>query len=336
MDLSTTYLGLQLAHPVVSSAGPLTATVDGVRALADGGASAVVLHSLFEEELRTRAARDAAIMDRNSDAFAESLDYFPDVQVSTQAEARSYLSLVERASAAVDVPVIASLNGSDIGGWTGFARQLQDAGAAAVELNIYLVPGDVFTDGSEVVLRHREIVRAVCDAVDIPVSVKLSPHFTSPGHMALTLLADGAAGLVLFNRFLQPDVNVDDLSTDVGFDLSAPHEGRLPRTWIAALRGHTRASLAGSTGVETADDVVRYVLAGADVVMTTSSLVRNGPAHAGTLAAGLEEWLVRKGFDSLGAARGMLAVPGNVDADAHERGGYVQAIQRAKERYGAL
>ncbi len=168
------------------------------------------------------------------------------------------------------MPVIASLNGADLGGWVEFSRELADAGAAAIELNIYFVPGDVKTSGDLVVKRHLEIVSAVTDAVAIPVSVKMSPYFSSVGNVALQLVDAGASGLVLFNRFLHPDIDIETLTTDAGFELSTPHEGRLPRTWIAALRNHTTASLAGSSGVETADDVVQYLLAGADVVMTTA------------------------------------------------------------------
>lgn len=260
----------------------------------------------------------------------------PDVAVTTKSAGYGYLRLVERAAASVNVPVIASLNGSDLGGWVEFAKDIESAGAAALELNIYFVPGDVRTTGDLVLKRHLEIVSAVSSAVGVPVSVKMSPYFSSPGNAALQLLEAGASGLVLFNRWLQPDINTDTLALDSAFELSTPHEGRLPRTWLAALRHQTDASLAGSSGVETADDVVKYLLAGADVVMTTASLVRNGPPHVTTLVAGLEAWLERKEFTSVADARGLLALPAEGDADAAERGGYVAAIQAAKARYGSL
>ena len=336
MDLTTTYLGLELKHPVVASAGPLSQTVDGVKGLADGGASAVVLYSLFEEQLRAEVARDEALIESHENASPEALDYFPANPITTKSAAYSYLSLLERSAAAIDVPIIASLNGSDLGGWVEFARELADAGASAIELNIYFVPGDVATTGDVVAKRHLEIVAAVSDAVPIPVSVKMSPYFSSPGNMALQLVDAGAAGLVLFNRFLQPDIDVDTLRMDAAFDLSTPHEGRLPRTWIAALRNHTQASLAGSTGVETSDDVVKYLLAGADVVMTTASLIRHGRGYTAELVGGLQSWMVRRGFTSVDQVRGMMALPMVTDADAIERGGYVAALQAAKERYGAL
>lgn len=336
MDLTTRYLGLELAHPVVASAGPLSQTLDGVRGLAEGGASAVVLYSLFEEQLRGEVAREIALVEAHEESFPEALDYFPSAPITTRSAAYTYLSLVERSVKAIDVPVIASLNGSDLGGWVQFGRELADAGAAALELNIYFVPGDVKTTGGLVVDRHRDIVSAVAQAVSIPVSVKMSPFFSSPGNVALQLVDAGASGLVLFNRFLLPDVDADTLAMESGFELSTAHEGRLPRTWIAALRNHTMASLAGSTGVETSEDVVKYLLAGADVVMTTASLIRHGRGHSADLVAGLQGWLLRKGFSSLDQVRGMVALPMIADADATERGGYVAAIQRAKERWGSL
>jgi len=336
MDLTTSYLGLELEHPVVASAGPLSQTVDGVRALADGGAAAVVLYSLFEEQLRTEVNRQISLIEANEDRFAEALDYFPSTPVTTKSAAYTYLSLLERSAKAVGVPVIASLNGADLGGWVQFSRELADAGASALELNIYVVPGDVKATGDLVTRRHLDIVAAVRQAVDLPLAVKVGPSFASPGNVALQLVDAGADGLVLFNRFLQPDIDVETLEVNQGWELSTPHEGRLPRTWIAALRHHTTASLAGSTGVDTADDVVKYLLAGADVVMTTGALIRYGREYSAALVAGVKAWMVRKGFTSLDQGRGLLALPPVSDADAIERGGYVAAIQAAKARYGAL
>ena len=193
----------------------------------------------------------------------------------------SYLRLLEQAAEAVDIPVIGSLNGATLGSWADFARQMQDAGAAAVELNIFLVPGDVMADGAVIEQRHLDIVQLVKCSVTIPVAVKLSPYFSSFGSMALRLDAGGADGLVLFNRWIQPKIDVEAIAVDSGLELSTPTEARLAQTWIAALHGRVRASLAGTTGVETADDVVRYLLAGADVVMSTSALVRHGEDYAG-------------------------------------------------------
>ncbi|MDN5565099.1 MAG: diguanylate cyclase, partial [Luteococcus sp.] len=217
--------------------------------------------------------------------------------------------------------------------WVDVARRMQDAGAAAIELNVYMVPGDVTTSGSDVEQRHLDILRGVKDAVSVPVAMKLSPFFSSFGHLAVELDQAGADGLVLFNRFLQPDIDIEKLEVVAGLELSQPSEARLPRTWIAALRGRIQASMAATTGVETADDVVKYILAGADVVMTTSSLVRHGAGYAAQLNDGLATWLKRKEL-TLEQARGLLAVPADAQADAYERAGYVAALEKAKATYG--
>lgn len=333
VDLRTNYMGLSLRCPVVASAGPLSQSVAGIQQLADGGVGAVVIYSLFEEQLRREAARNTAIAEQHAESFAEALSYFPDELASDQDPVNSYLTLVEQASRAVDVPVIASLNGSTNGGWTGTAKRMQDAGAAAIELNVYFVPGDMHHDAREVEQRHLEILASVKQAVSIPVAMKLSPYFSSFGHFAADLDAAGADALVLFNRFLQPDIDLGTLSFQPGFGLSSPSEGRLPRAWIAALRGRVKASLAATSGVETSEDVIKYLLAGADVVMTTAALLRHGPAYAQDLVDGLVRWLQANSL-TLDKARGMLAQPESTDADLYARSGYVASIQTAKSLYG--
>lgn len=328
MELATQYLGLALRNPLVASASPLSKTVDGVRRLADAGVGAVVLYSLFEEQLRREAEQNARLAEAGSESFGESLTYFPDA-AEDEPGPRRYLSLLERAAAAVDVPVIASLNGVTPGGWTDYARAMQDAGAAAIELNVYYVPGDPHRSGREVEQRHLDVLARVKDAVTVPVAVKLGPHFSSPGEMALRLDEAGADGLVLFNRFLQPDIDPETLTMTSGVELSRPAEARLPRTWIALLHGRVRGSLAATTGVEQAADVAAYLLAGADVVMTTSALLRHGPAHATALLDGLSEWMSRKGFATVDELRGLLAVAPGADEAAHERAGYVSGLQGA-------
>ena len=332
-DLSTRYLGLDLRCPVVASAGPLQQSVEGIRALADGGVGAVVMYSLFEEEVRRESARLLELADLHSETYQEAVSYFPDLPSVEQGTIRRYLTLIERGAAAVDVPVIGSINGATRGGWVSTARQMQDAGAAAIELNIYMVPGDLSVSGAQIEDRHLEIALSVKQAVSVPVAVKLSPYFSSVGHLAAALDRALVDGLVLFNRFLQPDIDIERVSVVPGVTLSRPDDARLPRTWIAALRGRVRASLAATTGVESADDVIKYILAGADVVMTTSSLVRHGAAHAQTLVDGLALWLERKDLP-LDAARGLLAIPTEVPADEYERAGYVAALERAKQVYG--
>ena len=328
MDLTTRYLGLALRNPLVASASPISNTLDGVRRLAGAGVGAVVLFSLFEEQLRHEAEQNARLADAGTDSFAESLSYFP-AGADSDAGPRRYLSLLERAAAAVDIPVIGSLNGVTPGGWTSYARAIQDAGAAAVELNIYYLPGDPHTPGREVEQRHIDILCRVKDAVTIPVAVKLGPYFSSVGEIALRLDQAGADGLVLFNRFLQPDIDPETLTVRPAVDLSSPAEARLSRTWISLLRNQLRASLAATTGVEEPADVVKYLLAGADVVMTASALIRHGPQYAAVLLDGLSAWMTRKGYASVGDLRGLLAVPAGPDQAAYERAGYVRAMRDA-------
>jgi dihydroorotate dehydrogenase (fumarate) len=296
-----------------------------VRRLAAAGVGAVVLYSLFEEQIRREAAANAYLADLGSESFAESLSYFPP-EAGDDPGPRRYLSLLERSVAAVEVPVIASLNGVTPGGWSDYARDLESAGAAAVELNIYYLPGDPTISGRDVEQRHLDILARVRASVRIPVAVKLSPYFSSFGEMALRLDRAGADGLVLFNRFLQPDVDAELLELVPGVGLSHPAEARLPRTWIALLRRHVSASIAATTGVDSGLDVARYLLAGADVVMTASALLRHGSEHATVLLDDLAEWMRRKRFTTLEEVRGLLAVPADSDQSAYERAGYVSAV----------
>ncbi len=334
MDLNSRYMGLNLRNPLVASASPLASTVDGVRALADAGVAAVVLPSLFEEEVERETRLNEALAEAGTESFAESLSYFPS-EAEADVTPRRYLSLVERAAAAVDVPVIASLNGVTTGGWTDYAAALQDAGAAAIELNIYHLPGDPMISGRDVEQRHVEIATTVKAVVSVPVAVKLSPYFSSPGEMALRLDRVGVDGLVLFNRFIQPDIDPETLTISVGFGLSHPAEGRLPRAWIARVAGRVRASLGASTGVGKPEDVAAYLLAGADVVMTTSALLRNGPGYAATLLEGLEEWMERHGFSSVDSLRGKLAAPADISGSEWQRAGYVNSLRAANQGHGS-
>ena len=330
MDLSTEYLGLPLRNPLVASASPLSRTVEGVRRLAGAGVGAIVLYSLFEEQLRRESAANAVLAETGAESFAESLSYFP-AAAGDDPGPRRYLSLLERAVEAVDIPVIASLNGITPSGWSDYAAQMESAGAAAIELNIYYLPGDPRISGREVEQRHLDILGRVKATVHIPVAVKLGPYFSSVGEMALRLDDAGADGLVLFNRFLQPDIDAEMLEVVPGVGLSSPAEGRLPRTWIALLFRHVRASLAATTGVDSALDVARYLLAGADVVMTASALLRHGPDYATTMLDGLTDWMRRKRFAAVGDLRGALAVPSDADETIYERLGYVSALLEAND-----
>ncbi len=334
MDLSTHYLGLKLRNPLLAAASPLSRTLSGIKELADAGVGAIVLYSLFEEQLRRETAQNAQLATFANETYAESLSYFPST-VDEGDGAQRHLRLLERAVAAIDVPVIGSLNGTTSGGWARYARSMQDAGAAAIELNIYFLPGDTHISGRDVEQRHLDILASVKEAVTVPVAVKLSPYFSATAEMALRLDRAGADGLVLFNRFLQPDINSETMSLSPEVTLSTSAEARLPRTWIALLRGRVNASLAATTGVEEAADVVKYLLVGADVVQSASALLRHGPAYAAALLAGLTEWMARKNFHALHQVRGMLAVPFGEDETDRERADYVGALRQANlKAYG--
>jgi dihydroorotate dehydrogenase (fumarate) len=338
MNLDTSYLGLKLRNPLVASAGPMTQTADRIERLAEAGVGAVVLPSLFEEQIRAEADRDERLAEVGIDSFGEATSYLIDPDASIWP--RQYLDLIERAVAVAGVPVIASLNGSTPGGWTDYARAMQDAGAAAIELNIYYLPGDPpptspspFSPGRDAEQRYIDILTAVKSAVSVPVAVKLTPYFSSFGDMALRLEQAGADGLVLFNRFMQTDINPDTFTVSTGFKLSSPAEATLPRSWIARLRSQVRSSLAASTGVETADDVAAYLLAGADVVMTTSALLRHGPGHVTALLDGLTTWMDRKGIGSVAEIRGLLAPAADTPQPGFGRYGYLSAVEQASRAY---
>ena len=331
MNLATSYLGLKLSNPLVASAGPMTQTADRIKRLAEAGVGAVVLPSLFEEQIRAEADRDERLAEVNVDSFGEAMSFLPDPDASIWP--RQYLSLIERAVAAAGVPVIASLNGSTPGGWTDYARAMQDAGAAAVELNIYYLPGDPVIPSHDAEQRYIDILTAVKSVVSVPVAVKLTPYFSSFGDVALRLEQAGADGLVLFNRFMQTDIDPDTFTVSTGFKLSSPAEATLSRSWIARLRGQLRSSLAASTGVETADDVAAYLLAGADVVMTTSALLRHGPGHVTALLDGLTAWMDRKGIGSVHEIRGLLAPTADTPQAGFGRYGYLRAVEQATRAY---
>jgi len=333
MKLDTSYLGLKLRNPVVASAGPMTQTADRIERLAEAGVGAVVLPSLFEEQIRAEADRDERLAEAGIDSFGEAMTYLIDPDTSVWP--RQYLSLIERAAGS-GVPVIASLNGSTPGGWTDYARAMQGAGAAAIELNIYYLASPVSgvpSSGRDNEQRYIDILTTVKSAVSIPVAVKLTPYFSSLGEMTIRLDRAGADGLILFNRFMQTDIDPQTLTVSAGFKLSSPAEATLARSWIARLRGHVHGSLAASTGVETADDIAAYLLAGADVVMTTSSLLRHGPGHVTVLLNGLRAWMERKGFGSTDEIRGMFAAAADASPSDFGRVGYLSAIERATRTY---
>jgi dihydroorotate dehydrogenase (fumarate) len=332
MDLSTTYLGMPLKHPIVASAGPLSSTLDGIRRLEDAGASAVVLFSLFEEQIQRENEAFAHLTEVGTESFAESLSYFPDVE-DYHVGPQEYLDLIRRASESVEIPVIGSLNGVTDAGWTEYAREIQDAGAKALELNIFYIPADIETSGRDVEERYVQIVRHVSEAVSIPVAVKLSPFFSATGDMARRLVEAGAEGLVLFNRFYQPDFDLDSLEVMPNLELSRASEVRLPLLWIAILYGRLPASLAATRGVESATEVVKYLMAGADVTMTTSALLRNGAGYLKTLVNDLEEWMARREYESVTQMKGSMSQRNVADPGAFERANYIKVLESYKSPY---
>ena len=325
-DLRTSYLGLQLRSPLVASASPLTGELDGLRRLQDAGAAAAVLPSLFEEQLTHDQLELDRLLETTAEHVGEAQSYFPQLEdYNTGPE--SYLELIERAKRAVGMPVIASLNGVTPGGWVRHARRMQDAGADALEVNLYTVAADPRAGAAELEARHLELVAAVRAAVTIPLAVKLSPFFTALANLAVRVVAAGADGLVLFNRFYQPDLDLDTLEVVPRLVLSTSEELRLPLRWIAILRGHLGgASLAATTGVHTGLDAAKVLLAGADVAMMTSALLRHGPEHLAHVDAGLRDWLARHGHTSLDQLRGRLSQRTVRHPRAWERANYLRTL----------
>jgi dihydroorotate dehydrogenase (fumarate) len=331
-DLRTTYLGLELANPVVASPSPLTGNLESLHALADAGVGAVVLPSLFEEEIARAADEHHRFTTGGTGTFAEALSYLPEVAVDPTGIDR-HAALVEAAARELPVPVIASLNGTSLGGWTDYARVLVDAGAHALELNVYAPAVDVHDTAESVEQRTAELVAAVRAEVTVPLAVKLLPYYTAVGNVATRVVAAGADGLVLFNRFAQPDLDVETLTVGPRLALSTPAELRLRLQWIALLHGRVAASLAATGGVHDALDVVRVLLAGGDVAMTTSALLLHGPAHVRSLLAGLTDWLDEHGYESVAQARGSMSAHAVPDPDAYARAGYVDTIHDATRRH---
>lgn len=326
MDLTTRYLGLTLPSPIVASSSPLTGKLDTLKALQGHGAGAVVLPSVFEEQFWHEQHILDALIENGTESFGEAQSFFP-AQAAFATDSGNQVALAEKAAGALDIPVIASLNGTTDSGWTDLAHDFQEAGAAAIELNVFFLPTDLSISGVEVEQRTLDVVAAVCDTVRIPVSAKIGPYFSAPGQMAQRIVAAGAKGVVLFNRFYQPDIDPVALSVVPSLDLSHRHEMRLPLLWIGVLANRLNASLAATTGVDGPDDVVRYLLAGSDVVMTSSALLRHGPEHMATLVKGLEAWLAARGLDSPEAIRGCLSHATIADPEGYERANYIKVIQ---------
>jgi dihydroorotate dehydrogenase (fumarate) len=321
-DVATKYLGLDLPSPLVLAASSISNRVDALEAAEGHGAGAVVLRSLFEEQLEAEQTALDQELARGEDTNPEGRTYFAPQRIGPH----DYLSLIERAKQALHIPVIASLNCAAPGSWSDYARDIERAGADALEVNIYSVEADPAVRAEEIEWRHVTIVESIRAAVKLPIAVKLSPYYTSVANMAARMEQAGAAGLVLFNRFVQPDISLEKLVPQVGLSLSTPAEALLPLRWIALLHGRLHADLAASTGVHDSQGAAKMLLAGATVVQVASTLLRNGVTHLGRLRGGLEDWMDKRGFATLEDFRGAVSQRNVQDAAAYERAQYVQLI----------
>jgi len=326
IDLSTKYLGLKLQSPLVASASPLSRDVDGICRLEEAGASAIVLYSLFEEQLRQEEMDLEFHLAAGTESFAESLTYFPQAsEFHTGPE--GYLEHIRKAKSAVGVPIIASLNGSTLGGWTKFAAQIERAGADAIECNIYYIPTDPRVSAAAVEQNYLDILRAVKETVSIPVAVKLSPFFSNMSNMAERLDQAGANALVLFNRFYQPDIDLEELEIRPNVLLSTPQSLRLPLTWIGILHGRVKADLAATGGVHNAEDVIKLLMVGANVTMMCSSLMRHGVNHVRHVEREVREWMEAHEYESVEQMRGSMSQLRCPDPGAFERAQYMRAVK---------
>jgi dihydroorotate dehydrogenase (fumarate) len=332
MDLRTTYMGMELKHPIVASASPLSGTVANIKRLEDAGASAVIMFSLFEEQLKQESVTLERLMTTGTESFAESLDYFPRISDYTVGP-DNYLNLLRNASETVDIPVIGSLNGITNTGWIDYARSMQQAGARGIELNIYYIPADLNISGREVEDRYIEILKSVKAAVSLPVAVKLNPFFSAIGSMAKALDDAGADALVFFNRFYQPDFDLDKMEVMPNLQLSTPEEIRLPLLWLAILYGKLQASLGATRGVHSPVEVVKYLMAGADVVMTTSALLKNGIDYLSNLHKGLSTWMDMHDYVSVAQMKGSMSQQNVTDPTAFERANYIKILESYKGDY---
>ncbi len=330
--LSGTYLGLPVPSPIVASAGPFTGRLDTLTAIAAAGAGAVVLPSLFEEEIVRDAFDYHALHIDNADSFAEARGFLPDLPAPGPAE--RYLELIGEAKRRLDIPVIASFNGLTTGSWVRYAAEAQSAGADAIELNVYVVAADPHDTALSVEHRLVDLVRAVRQAVSIPLAVKLSPYFSALGDVAEQVAGAGADGLVLFNRFSQPDFDLEEMAVVPGLELSTPGDLRLPLRWIGLLHGRVPCSLALSGGVHSPIEAVKAIAAGADVAMMTSALLRHGPDHLRTVRDGLEAWLVDHDYVSVSELRGSMSQRSVPNPDGYERVNYLQSVRRTSARFG--
>ena len=326
MNLATDYLGLKLKNPLMPGASPLVDDLSTVRRLEDAGAAAIVMHSLFEEQIKLERAALERDVESHTESSAEALSYLPN-EDDFDETSEQYLQLISKIKESVSIPVIASLNGITSGGWIGHAKLIEQAGADALELNYYDIPSSSHTTGAEVEQRAIELVEAIRGNVTLPIAVKLSPFFSSLPNFVRRLLSAGANGIVIFNRFYQPDINIEDLDTESVLELSTPSELRLRLRWLAVLSAQINTSYAATGGVHSAQDAVRAIMAGAHVVQIVSALLRNGPEHLGTVLADLTQWLEEHEYESVEQMRGTMNLKHCPDATAFERANYLRILK---------
>lgn len=333
MDLTTTYLGQTLRTPLVASASPISKEIDGIKRLEDGGASAVVLFSLFEEQLLQEQQELHFHTSHHYEAFAEALTYFPEPTTEFKMGPDGYLEHIRAAKESVDIPIIASLNGNTIGGWTAFAKKIEEAGADGLELNIYDIPTDLRLTGAQVESGYVEIVKAIRNAVDIPVAVKLSPYFSNTANMAYQLTEAGANALVLFNRFYQPDLDLEAFTVTPNIMLSTPQALRLPLRWIAILYGRLNIDFAATSGVHTGEDVIKLLMVGANVTMMTSALLKHGVEHLSIVQGEIERWMQENEYESIRQMQGSMSQQKSPDPSGFERAQYMRAVSSIPAEY---
>lgn len=327
MDLNTTYMGMQLKSPlVVGAAAPLTEDIDNIKRMADAGAAAVVLHSIFEEQIRQERLELHHHLQYGTQSFAEALTYFPEPEIF-HVGLSEYLNHISKAKKTVDIPIIGSLNGSSMGGWVEFAQQIQEAGADALELNIYSIPTDFDASGAEIEQKYIDILRAVKSEVTIPVAIKISPFFSNTANMAKRLVEAGADGLVLFNRFYQPDIDIEELEVTSNLLLSSPQDMRLPMRWIAILYGRLDVSFAATGGVQKGHDAIKMVMAGASIIEIVGSLLRHGVGHLKDIENEMVHWMEEHEYQSIEQMRGSMSQLNSPDPSAFERAQYMKAVQ---------
>lgn len=326
MDLSTTYMGMTLKHPVVPSASPLSQDLDSIRRLEDAGASAIVMYSLFEEQITAETLALNHYLTYGTDSFAEALTYFPEKENYNYGP-EEYIELLQKAKQAVDIPIIGSLNGVSSGGWIEYARHIEDAGADGLELNVYYIPTDPFMDSAEVEQMYLDVVHDVKKSVTIPVAVKLGPYFTSYANMAMRLKQAGADALVMFNRFYQPDMDLEALEVVPNLVLSSSHEMRLPVRWVAVLYGRVPVDMAITSGVHSHEDALKGMMAGAKIVQLASELLRYGAPRIQEIVNGMQNWMEEHEYESVEQMRGSMSQQNVAEPAAFERANYMKVLQ---------